>query len=145
MKSYYKYILALLCCVPFLLIRGFEASLFYDPFIAYFHDDFYNIEIPQYDTFKLVLNHFFRFGLNTAITVLIVYILFKKRSACLFALTFCVFFFILLLAVYLVLIQNYLPAYYYSAFTVRRFIIQPLFLFIILPALYFQQQKEKES
>jgi len=37
------------------VIRAYEETLFYDPFIAYFKSDYLSVTLPKYDNFRLFL------------------------------------------------------------------------------------------
>ena len=122
------------------LVRVYEEVLFYDPFLHYFKSHYYNMPFPETDNFKLFIGLLFRYFLNTILSLAIIYIVFKDIEAVKFASVLYVVFFILLIIgfffVYLYLGETNKMALFY----VRRFIIQPLFLLLFLPALFFQKQ-----
>lgn len=125
------------------VIRAFENQLFYDPFLNYFESDFKNSPFPQVDILKLFSALFFRFFLNTILSLILIYALFRdkeilKFSALLFA------FFLLLLFVMFFIILFYFPDGSWLLFYVRRFIIQPIFVLLFIPAFYYQQQNFKK-
>lgn len=122
-------------------IRMFENTLFYDPLLAFFKTDHSTQELPELDTFRLLANVAFRFLLNTVISLLILWIVFKKIGVIkLSALLYAISFFVLLLLFWYLLgvtkAGNTMLLFY-----VRRFLIQPIFLLILLPAFYFQKEK----
>lgn len=59
-------------------VRILEENLFYDPFLAYFHDANENASFPNFEWGSLALNYLFRFGLNVIFSLLIVHFLFRK-------------------------------------------------------------------
>jgi exosortase F-associated protein len=125
------------------LIRGFEDRLFYDPFLMYFKTDYNNLPLPEFDVIKLFFGLFHRYFLNTMLSLAIIYILFKDIVAIKFCiLLYAVFFVILIIALYSVIFcfdeTNKMALFY-----VRRFLIQPIFLLLFLPAFYFQLQSSK--
>ena len=132
--------------VAFLLIiciRFFEDNLFYDPFLEFFKSDYQNKSLPNFEGFKLILNIFFRYFLNATLSILIIYLLFKNRNHVKIASILYVFLFVVLtciLSYLLFLSQNpdYLVLFY-----IRRFLIQPLFILLLIPAFYFQKKAEK--
>ena len=63
-----------------ILVRAFESKLFYDPFLEFFHGESQNKPLPKYDSFKLFFGLFFRYLINSVITILIIYLLFKEIS-----------------------------------------------------------------
>ena len=60
-----------------ILVRAFESKLFYDPFLEFFRGEIQNKPLPEYDGFKLFLGLFFRYLINSLITVSIIYLIFK--------------------------------------------------------------------
>jgi len=124
-------LLVLLICV-----RVFETKLFYDPLLAFFKYE--SKVMPQYDTFKLFLGLFFRYMLNSAISVGILWLAFKdvqvvKLSVALFAGLF------VLLAAALFIVLGFDKPNLLSVFYIRRFLIQPFLLILFLPAFYYQK------
>jgi exosortase F-associated protein len=133
--------LAMLFIILLVLIRAYEDSLFYDPFLDYFKSDYYNLPLPEIDNLKLFFGLFFRYFLNTTLSLAIIYVLFKDIEAIKFAsLLYLLFFIILIIALFFVLFYNG-ETNKMGLFYVRRFIIQPLFLLLFLPAFYYQKQK----
>jgi exosortase F-associated protein len=123
------------------LIRAFEDQLFYDPFLDYFKIDFANLPLPNFIPFQLFFGLLFRFTLNTILSLGIIYVLFKDIQMVKFALVLYYFFFMILIITFFFIIyyvkgQNNLALFY-----VRRFIIQPIFLLLFVPAFYYQKQK----
>ncbi|SFU29286.1 exosortase F-associated protein [Pustulibacterium marinum] len=143
--SWKTYGLVMLLFGFLVLIRAFETTLFYDPFLAYFKGNFLETAFPYYDFWKLILNHFFRYILNSSISLWIIYLLFPKKAILKLSLAiYGITFFVLLIA-YLWLMNHSISDNYLVLFYVRRFLIQPLFVLILLPAFYYQRLKQKES
>jgi exosortase F-associated protein len=123
-----------------ILVRAFESKLFYDPFLEFFHGESQNKPLPEYDSFKLFLGLFFRYLINSVITISIIYLLFKEVSIVkLSAFLLVVFFILLITALFLILKFSSNPDYLY-VFYIRRFLIQPLFLILFVPAFYYQRK-----
>lgn len=118
------------------LVRVFQEQLFYDPFIAFFRSE--SKVLPPVNPLRLFGSLLFRYGLNTILSLGILYLLFRDMSVLkLTSFLYCILFAVLATALYVIVLQeepNLLALFY-----VRRFIIQPLFLFLFLPALYFQK------
>ena len=134
--------LALLFVVALVLIRAYEDSLFYDPFLDYFKGDYYNLPIPEIDNLQLIFGFFFRYFLNTALSLAIIYVLFKDIDAVKFASVLYFIFFVMLLAAFFFILLNNGETNKMGLFYVRRFLIQPIFLLLFLPAFYYQKQKQ---
>lgn len=131
-------VVTLLLC--FVLVRFNENILFYDPFLAYFKGDFNNQPLPEFDVFLLILNLLFRYGLNMLISLGLIYVIFKDWMMIQFS------FFLYLIAFAVLLLSFFLVIYFYGAennfllFNIRRFLIQPIFVLLFIPAFYFQKQ-----
>lgn len=125
------------------LIRAFEKTLFYDPFLVYFESTFKEQPLPNVDLFKLFYNLLFRFVLNTFLSLLLIYVLFKDRGVLNFSIFLYSFFGILLFAMFFIVLF-YFPENTWLLFYVRRFIIQPIFVLLFIPAFYYQFQNLKK-
>ena len=130
-----------ICC--FGLIRAFEGSLFYDPFLDYFEKDFNNIKLPEVDSLKLFLNLLLRFVLNTALSLILIYTLFRDKGILIFSSFLYAFFSVVLFVMFFIIVE-YFPEKSWLLFYVRRFIIQPIFVLLFIPAFYYQLQNLKK-
>jgi len=145
MRKVWKYILIGFLFGLLVLIRAFENELFYDPFLNFFKDDYLQANIPEYNTWLLFLNHIFRYGLNMIVSLGIIYIAFENRHVLKFSFGLYIVAFVILVAFYFYLIQHTLANDYLLTFYVRRFLIQPLFVMILLPAFYYQRKIKHEE
>ena len=134
--------LALLLIVLLVLIRAYEDSLFYDPFLDYFKGQYYNLPLPEIENIQLILGFFFRYFLNTALSLALIYIMFKDIDAVKFASVLYLIFFVILLAAFFFILLNNGETHKMALFYIRRFLIQPIFLLLFLPAFYYQKQKD---
>ena len=132
--------IVLVLLVSFLiLIRMFESELFYDPLISFFKLDYSTKGLPEFNSFDLLGNVVLRFLMNTAISLTILWLLFKdigivKLSSILYAILFIILILGFSYLLFYSETKNFLPLFY-----VRRFLIQPLFLLVLIPAFYFQK------
>jgi len=134
--------LAMLFILLLVLIRAYEDNLFYDPFLNYFKSNYYTLPLPKIENLQLFFGLFFRYFLNTALSLAIIYALFKDIDAIKFAsILYLLFFIILVIAFFFILFYNG-ETNKMGLFYVRRFLIQPLFLLLFLPAFYYQKQKK---
>jgi exosortase F-associated protein len=127
------------------LIRAFQTELFTDPFIAFFKGNYASKPPPILDEISLYINTAFRYFLNTVVSLFAIYIAFPKKSILKFSVVFYVFAFVVLMTVKIILIQQLQPDLYSTFFYVRRFLIQPLFVIILLPAFYYQEKLQTEK
>ncbi|MDP3359256.1 MAG: exosortase F system-associated protein [Lutibacter sp.] len=133
--------LIMLLFLMLILIRAVVQPYFYDPLLDYFKHDYLNASIPELNFSVYFLNIFYRYSLNTVISLVIIYLVFYDIKALYFSIKFYMLVFVVLSLMLFILLkfndtQNYLLTFY-----VRRFLIQPLFVFILLPAFYYQKLK----
>ncbi len=139
-KNKFRILLILTLIFGLASIRAYENYLFYDPFLEYFKSNYQNKRLPVIDSFNLFLGLFIRYFLNSALSILIIYLVFKDLEMIKFAsIVYIIFFIILILAFYLMLI--YFGNNKMSLFYIRRFLIQPIFLLLFLPGFYFQKSQ----
>ena len=120
-------------------IRAFENQLFYDPLLEYFKSNFMNLPLPKVDFLKLCFGLFFRYSLNSIISLLIIYVVFKDFAFIKFASIIYILFFIALIITF-ILTYNFFGEYNKMLlFYIRRFLIQPLLLMLFLPGFYYQK------
>jgi exosortase F-associated protein len=129
----------LLAVCAFALIRNYESVLFYDPFLAFFKGQYSSSPIPALEEWKLYLSLFFRYFLNTALSVFIIFILFQNKEHVRLSFFLYLLFFIILLLLFIVVL-HFFSERVMALFYIRRFLIQPLFLLLFIPGFYFQQQ-----
>ena len=123
------------------LIRAFEDQLFYDPFLDYFKNDFTKLSLPNFNPFQLFFGLLFRYTLNTVVSLWIIYVLFKEVQMVKFALVLYYFFFTILIIFFFFIIYCSKGHNNFALFYVRRFLIQPIFVLLFVPAFYYQKQK----
>jgi len=126
-----------------MMIRAFAPKIFYDPFIQYFKNDYLHKAMPVFVMSKLFSNILLRYLLNFVFSLIILYVAFQKRSVIQFSIKFYAITFVIFMLAFYLLLQTGFHKGYLLAFYIRRFLIHPLFVLVLLPAFYFQQ-KEKE-
>ena len=126
------------------LIRAFENSLFYDPLLLFFEMDYKSMPLPKMDTFALQTGIALRFLLNTIISLAILWLVFKDREIIKLSLIlYSMLFAILFMAFSFIIFTSEESSGHFVLFYVRRFLIQPLLLLILLPAFYFQKYRSR--
>jgi exosortase F-associated protein len=118
-------------------VRAFEDVLFYDPYLSFFKKDYLYIDSPRREVAKLVAFTSLRYLINTIASLGIIYLLLKDRGILKLAVLLYSGAFILLIIPFLYFVINPKQEDYYLFFNVRRFLIQPLFLILFLPAFYY--------
>jgi len=144
MDKKYRILLIICLFMVLILVRAFENQLFYDPFIAYFKNDYLYDPIPVFSGSKLLLNLGFRYGLNTIISLLIIYVAFRNKDFLIFSVKFYCIAFLVLSITFFVILRGELAHGYLFAFYIRRFLIHPLFVLLLLPAFYYKQLTSRE-
>ena len=139
MSKYLKIVLVFLFFVLLVAVRAFQTNLFYDPLIVYFKNDYLYTGIQNIVVWKLVVNMLFRYLINSVISLGIIWVLFERKEYLKFASYFLMIAFVILITVFVILIKNNFESGYLLPFYIRRFIIHPLFLLILLPAFYYQK------
>ena len=136
-----KYILLSGLVFLLILIRFYEDLLFYDPYLTFFENDYLYIDSPRREVAKLVGFTTLRYVMNTIISLAILFLVFKDKSIIKFSvLIYGIAFFVLMLF-YLYFVINPKQEDYYLFFNIRRFLIQPIFLILLLPAFYYHKLK----
>ena len=128
----------------FIIIRMFENQLFYDPFLDYFKSES-TLTYPNYNSSKLYFNLLVRYFLNTITSLSILYIIFKDLNILKFSAILYLVFFIILVIGFYVFLNYFDESQKLILFYIRRFIIQPIFILLFLPAFYFQKLVEKKE
>jgi exosortase F-associated protein len=120
-------------------IRAFEDNLFYDPFLIYFKRDYRVLPLPEFNALLLFMGILFRYVLNSILSLGIIYFLFKDIEMIKFASILYLFFFLVLMGAFFFILYFYGNKNNLLLFYVRRFLIQPLFLILFIPAFYYQK------
>ncbi|GGI56831.1 exosortase F system-associated membrane protein [Winogradskyella haliclonae] len=141
MSKTLSYIVAFVLLVLLILVRAFEDTLFYDPYLLFFENDYLYIDSPRREVAKLVFFTSLRYLINTLLSLGVIYCAFKdiqmiKFSALVYAVAYLCF-----LIPFLYFVINPRQEDYYLFFNVRRFLIQPILLLLLLPALYYYKLK----
>jgi exosortase F-associated protein len=137
-KNKFRILIAVGALLALVAVRAFEQKMFYDPFLNFFKTEFQGKSLPNYEGFKLFLNLFLRYFLNTIFSILLIYQIFKQKKLIVFVSWLYLFLFVVLAIIYFGLLY-YKTSDYLVLFYVRRFLIQPLFLVLFIPAFYYQQ------
>ena len=136
-----KAVLIIVLITLLLLIRAFEAKLFYDPFLDYFLNGYLTLPFPEFDGLQLFFGMTFRYFLNTMISLGIINVIFKDKNILKFVSLLYLLFFVILLVAFFTILLFFDEKSNFILFYVRRFLIQPLFLLLFIPALLFQKKQ----
>ncbi|PQL90413.1 exosortase F system-associated membrane protein [Apibacter adventoris] len=134
MRQIIKIVGIVICFLLLIFIRKYETVLFYDPLLSFFkQSDFNHYNSPPFDSIKLLYSLIFRYFLNSIISIMIIYLWFKNKKITKFSCFIFIIVFILFTILYLISISNnfllgYMPTYY-----IRRILIHPLLLLLLIP------------
>lgn len=142
MKTAVQLGLVIFLVLILIAIRGFIAPLFYDPLHNYFLNDYLYTSIPTIEFGCFYSHLFFRYFLNTIVSLAIIYVVFNNTKLVLFSAKFYVIAFLILGIIFYLIIEFNISDNNMLLFYIRRFLIHPLFVFILLPAFYYQKIKE---
>ena len=128
------------------LVRLFEHQLFYDPLIDFYrYGGYLSGVIPPIDFPKLLLNLSLRFWLNSLISLAILYVAFREINIVKFAsLLYSIIFFFGMLA-FMFFVLNLDKGNVMTLFYIRRFLIHPVFILILLPAFYYYRLQKRQN
>lgn len=139
MNKWLRYLLATVLVFCLILVRKYETDLFYDPFLQFFKGDYINNSFPEYDLTRVILSVISRYLINTIISILIIGLIFWSRKYMLFTSYVYVGFFVILLPIYIYFVESEFSLGENMGFYIRRFLIQPILLLVLIPAFYYQK------
>lgn len=118
-------------------VRVLESKIFYDPILIYFKSQ--NTPFPELKWIPLIMSHLFRFLLNFIFSLGVIHSLFLNKkwtfqAGILILLSFVIFFPIYLYCLYTEFSFGELFTFY-----IRRIIIQPITLLLLVPIFYYRQ------
>ncbi|QCX52979.1 exosortase F system-associated protein [Elizabethkingia sp. JS20170427COW] len=140
MKKIIRILLFIISLIALVGVRFVEDRIFYDPFLQYFHQlgvDYF----PSFDWGKLILSHLFRFGLNLLFSCGIIYALFWKKKWVRLNIIIMLFSFLIIFPLYLWCLKTEMSIGHLITFYLRRFVIQPILLLLIIPTIFYEEKK----
>lgn len=143
MKKGIRILIVIILFLLLVAVRGLLEPFFYDPLVFYFKSDYLHKAIPEVNLSLYFLNIFLRYSINAIISVAILNLIFLDKSIFRFVVKFYALSFIILAITLFILLKFNIESNYLLVFYVRRFLIQPLFILILIPAFYFQGLKSR--
>ncbi|MFN3967959.1 exosortase F system-associated membrane protein [Flavobacterium sp.] len=132
------FLIGLLIC-----IRLFEDNLFYDPFLAYFKSEYAHAKLPQFNVFKLFFSLGMRFYFNSVISLFLLYVIFKDTKIVKFSMLLYMILGSMLMISFIFVLTFFGEENKMTLFYLRRFLIQPIFIMLFIPAFYYQKLAKK--
>jgi len=135
-----RFIVSLFLVLILASIRSYESSLFYDPFLVFFRREFANLPLPEFDSLHLFWSLLFRYSLNTVVSLTIIFAIFNQFELVKLSAFLYLGFFIILISAFFLILYFYGNHNNLLLFYIRRFLIQPLFVVLFIPAFFYQKQ-----
>ena len=142
MKFKFKYFGSGLLLLLLVLIRFYEKRFFNDGLIDFFQHDYLTRDLPHLSLWQIIVTDSLRYWLQSVISIGILYLYFSRKELIEFLSFVYVLVYITAVAVLVYLLNNYESGQYIALFYVRRVLIQPVLLFIMFPALLYQQKRK---
>src|SRR5690606_39394760 len=137
MKARYRIAIITLLVIMLAIIRYFESFLFHDPLLQFFSSDYLRGNTPHFENTELLINVFYRFFLNSLISLAIIYVAFLDRNILRFSffiylILFAVCFPFFMFLVFTIVKNNFLAFFYF-----RCYLIHTIFDIILLTVSYY--------
>ena len=126
-------------------VRILAQNYFYDPLINYYQNDYLYMDIPKLSFTKFWGFLLLRYFLNMGLSLIIIYLTFLNKKVMAFSIRFYVLALLVLSLLFWALLEFDLNLGYRLTFYVRRFLIHPVFLIILLPAFYYQKLNQRKT
>lgn len=138
-----NFILVFVGILGLIAVRFLEDKIFYDPFLEFFKGDYKVAQVPDFVWGKLMLSHFFRFSLNLIFSAIVVHFMFLNKKWTMQAVVLIAVSFLFFFPIYLWCLYSKMEIGYLFTFSVRRFVIQPIILLLIIPIFYYRKKLGK--
>jgi exosortase F-associated protein len=135
-----KVAIGLLLVLILIAIRAFEDTIFYDPFLDYFKSNYYNLPLPKLNIIKLFFSLGFRFYINSMISLGLLRLIFNDAKIMKFSIFLYSVLGIVLMISFFFILLKFGETNKMNLFYIRRFIIQPIFIILFIPAFYYQKK-----
>lgn len=140
MKKTLNIVLIILLLAGLIGVRFWQEQLFYDPLLVFFEGIYLNAEkLPELNFSKLLISISARFWLNSVLSLSVLFQLFRKSGIVKISFLVYLVVFILLLVGFALVVLNYTSECSLLLFYIRRFLIQPILLLILVPAFYYHR------
>ncbi|WP_124979601.1 exosortase F system-associated membrane protein [Nonlabens xiamenensis] len=136
-KNWYSAAMVVMLVLLLVAVRAFEDWLFVDPLKSYFQAGFQTTPLPEFNGFSLLMFTALRYLVNMVISLWIIWFLFKKNALVAAGLWVYLFAFLGLLFTFIILLSLDSEWGKMALFYVRRFLIHPILLFILVAGFYF--------
>lgn len=139
--KYWNWVVVVFFVLGLIGVRFWERELFYDPFLDYF--GYEKKVFPEFEWGRLIISHLFRFFLNLFFSLGVVHFIFLNSKWTIQALVLIGLSFLIFFPLYLYFIYTEFSIGNLFSFYVRRFVIQPLPVLLIVPLFYHRKYLNK--
>lgn len=131
--------------ILFLLIgiRFVEMTYFNDGLILFFHHDYVSKALPFVPVNVILLTDTLRYLLNSLLSILLLWLFFREKNLLKLLILIYIVFYLIAIVLFYYQLTHYQAGEYLGLFYVRRFLIQPILLFLLFPALLYQRVQKK--
>lgn len=140
-NRFFSFIIITVLLVLIVCVRFFEVELFNDPLNNFFHSNFQKYPVPTMNYLQLIAGTSLRYLLNMVISIWLLWYLYKKETYINAALWVYLFAFGILMTAFVFLSNADSDFLKMALFYVRRFLIHPILLFILVAGFYFLRIK----
>ncbi|MFD2827659.1 exosortase F system-associated protein [Leeuwenhoekiella polynyae] len=145
MKKTLNIVLIILLLAGLIGVRFWQEQLFYDPLLVFFEGIYLNAEkLTEINFSKLLISISARFWLNSVLSLSVLFQLFRKSGIVKISFLVYLVVFILLLVGFALVVLNYTSECSLLLFYIRRFLIQPILLLILVPAFYYHRIRSEK-
>lgn len=126
------------------VLRGVFRDALYDPLTKFFGSIYMQNGFPSLNKLQYFITLCIRYTVNTGVSLLIIYLFFSKKEIVILALKIYIVVFLILNILFFLEFEFNFTNSYLVLFYVRRFLIHPLLLLVLLPAFYYQVLMKKK-
>jgi len=145
LKKTLNIVLIILLLAGLIGVRFWQEQLFYDPLLVFFEGIYLNAEkLTEINFSKLLISISARFWLNSVLSLSVLFQLFRKSGIVKISFLVYLVVFILLLVGFALVVLNYTSECSLLLFYIRRFLIQPILLLILVPAFYYHRIRSEK-
>ena len=144
LQNKFRILFGSLFFIGLLAIRFYQENLFYDPLLSYFKQEDSVAVAPNVNALKLFFSLAMRFYFNSMLSIGILYVVFLDFKLLRFSALLYIILGSVLLISFIFILHFYGFQNKFLLFYVRRFLIQPIFLLLFLPAFYFQKKMKSD-
>lgn len=145
MKNGLRFLSLIILVCLLIAIREVIAPFLYDPLANYFKSDYLHKPIPSINLGLLLVNILVRYILNSVVSIAIIYVLYKNIKLVWFSFKIYSIAFVFFSLCLIIILKFNEGSNYLLLFYVRRFLIQPILVLLLIPAFYLQKLKNDEN